>query len=283
MYLLFEDGGGTASTIGGIRFPQPVNGVNNGYTAIAARSAIGQSVARDLKVVQLWENPADWLSMQIGDPENYYTVLTGGKNGYAAISTDTASGSVAGCYFLCRSDGLAALNLNVNLGNPVFEVSDSMASDYAWRLEVKYNGYVIERSAATVTCHEFRSDNTSGLVGFGVPVGGCDAHNQLLFGSQVAQASTPFRERRGTKTISANYTLADAEIPCRILEISGSLGGSTNIIAPTSNGACYFLSNKTNQSLVIKTVAGTGVTIATGKGAEVYCDGTNYVRRTADV
>lgn len=283
MYLLFDDGGGTASTIGGIRFPQPVNGVNNGYTAIAARSAIGQSVARDLKVVQLWENPADWLSMQFGDPENYYTILAGGKNGYAAISTDVATGNVAGCYFLCRSDGLAGLNISGQLGNPVFEVSDYLGTDYAWRLEVKYNGYVVQRTVSTCAGQEFRSDNASAFVGFAVPVGGCDAHNQLLFQSQVAQPSTPFSVRRGTKTISGNYTLADAEIPCRILEISGSLGGATNVIAPTTNGACYFLLNKSNQALTIKTVAGTGVAIAAGKGAEVYCDGTNYVRRTADV
>lgn len=80
----------------------------------------------------------------------------------------------------------------------------------------------------------------------------------------------------------ANYTVLDSEYKKSILKFTGTLGATRNIVLPTTAGAIFIIDNQTTQSLVIKTSGGTGPTIATTKKAIVYCDGTDYVRVTAD-
>jgi microcystin-dependent protein len=63
-----------------------------------------------------------------------------------------------------------------------------------------------------------------------------------------------------------------------VLVLVGSLGASCNLIVPTVN-KFYAIRNATTggQNVVVKTSAGTGVTLANGYTQLMYCDGTNVV------
>ena len=81
----------------------------------------------------------------------------------------------------------------------------------------------------------------------------------------------------------ANYTLINGngvadEARNAVLVITGTLTATRNVIVPTSN-KFYAVRNATtgSQSIVVKTAAGTGVTLANGFTQLMYCDGTNVV------
>jgi hypothetical protein len=80
----------------------------------------------------------------------------------------------------------------------------------------------------------------------------------------------------------ANYTLSAAEYRRKVVKLTGTLSATRNLVLPTVAGAIFIIDNQTTQSLVVKTNAGTGPTIATTKRATLYCDGTDYIRVTAD-
>lgn len=87
---------------------------------------------------------------------------------------------------------------------------------------------------------------------------------------------------------AADYTLDDTAggptvsdgARYAILDISGTPGGATNIIVPTRS-KIYLASNQSDQSVVIKTSAGTGPTIIAGEAQWVFCDGTNVLAASA--
>lgn len=64
-----------------------------------------------------------------------------------------------------------------------------------------------------------------------------------------------------------------------VITMTGALTATRNVIVPTAPKT-YTVRNSTTggQSIVVKTSAGTGVTIANGDTVAVYCDGTNVVR-----
>jgi len=83
-----------------------------------------------------------------------------------------------------------------------------------------------------------------------------------------------------------NYTLVSGngvsdEARNAVLVITGALTASRNITVPTSN-KFYVVRNATTggQSILVKTAAGTGVTLANGFTQLMYCDGTNVVAST---
>jgi len=84
-----------------------------------------------------------------------------------------------------------------------------------------------------------------------------------------------------------DYTLSAAQSLCSILVVSGSPSGY-GIIAPTfaNDGVSrlYTVRNAGSDSLgvIIKKSGGTGVTVGTGKTADVFWSGTDYVRKTSD-
>lgn len=83
----------------------------------------------------------------------------------------------------------------------------------------------------------------------------------------------------------ANYTLLHAEALCDILEFTGgtTLTATRNIVIPLMTKQYTVFNNTTGaQSLQFIGATGTGITIATGKKAIIYADGTNVVRVTAD-
>lgn len=84
-----------------------------------------------------------------------------------------------------------------------------------------------------------------------------------------------------------DYTLSAAEALCNILVVTGSPSGQS-IIAPTltktDTGLLYTVRNAGSDAaaVTIKASGKTGVSIATGKTAEVYWLTDDYVRKTAD-
>lgn len=69
-----------------------------------------------------------------------------------------------------------------------------------------------------------------------------------------------------------------------ILNITGSPGGATNVIAPTRSKV-YLAWNNTGDSsdVTVKTSAGAGVTVPAGEAQWVFCDGTDIVAASVAV
>lgn len=84
----------------------------------------------------------------------------------------------------------------------------------------------------------------------------------------------------------ANITLTHAEALCDILEFTSgvSLTATRNVVIPLVPRQ-YTVFNGTTGGFGLQFIGatGTGVTVAAGKRAVIYADGTNIVRATADV
>jgi uncharacterized protein YaiE (UPF0345 family) len=83
----------------------------------------------------------------------------------------------------------------------------------------------------------------------------------------------------------ANITLTHAEALCDILEFTSgvSLTATRNVVLPLAAKQYTVFNNTTGaQSLQFIGASGTGITVANGKRAIIYADGTNIVRVTAD-
>lgn len=80
----------------------------------------------------------------------------------------------------------------------------------------------------------------------------------------------------------ADYTLLTGngvpdEARAAVVVMTGILTAQRNVIAPAVSKVYIFRNNTTGgQNLVLKTAAGTGVTIPPGRSSLVYCDGTNF-------
>lgn len=79
----------------------------------------------------------------------------------------------------------------------------------------------------------------------------------------------------------ANYTLsnnngASDEARAMFLALSGSPGGSFNVICPTVS-KMYFVTNSTGHAQTVKTAAGTGISVPNNSSMTLRCDGTNVV------
>jgi hypothetical protein len=84
----------------------------------------------------------------------------------------------------------------------------------------------------------------------------------------------------------ANYTAVIADYRSNIMQFIGgtTLTATRNVVVPIIAGYQWTIYNGTTgaQSIQIIGATGTGVTIANGKRAIVYADGTNIVRVTPD-
>lgn len=122
------------------------------------------------------------------------------------------------------------------------------------------------------------------LIGTGEQTGTWGGTTNTNLGTAIEQAITGM----GTATFSsdADLTLAlsdsNASQTARNIYLnvtSGvSLTATRNLVVPTIN-KLYFVSNATtgSQSIVVKTSAGSGVTVPNGREAVVYVDGTNVI------
>lgn len=109
-------------------------------------------------------------------------------------------------------------------------------------------------------------------VGFGQPISG------------LAADTVPFRLKSAaiTKSDATDLTLSAAQYECPILNVSGTPGGNFNLIAPNTADAVFWVRNTTANTCTIKKSGGTGIAIATNKAAQVWHNGTDYVRLTPD-
>lgn len=99
-----------------------------------------------------------------------------------------------------------------------------------------------------------------------------DAFDRSLCGTLVHDMSS-----------DADYTLSNVSDPkewrylvINITDTSVNLTTARNIIVPI-NTKLYLFANDTAQSLTLKTSGGSGVAVAAGDKAVLYCDGTNVV------
>jgi hypothetical protein len=77
---------------------------------------------------------------------------------------------------------------------------------------------------------------------------------------------------------TGSYTLAGTELNRIAYNFTGILTGSRNVIVPNTVQQ-YWISNVTTGAFdfTVKTLAGTGITLASGQRAIFYCDGTDVV------
>lgn len=77
---------------------------------------------------------------------------------------------------------------------------------------------------------------------------------------------------------SGNYTLTGTELNRIAYGFTGTLTGNRNIIVPATVQQ-YWVNNETTgaYNFTVKTASGTGVLVAAGSRAILYCDGTNVV------
>lgn len=82
---------------------------------------------------------------------------------------------------------------------------------------------------------------------------------------------------------SATVNLTTDESHADIFEFSGALTGNISVIISTNPWQFTVFNNTTGAfTLTVKTLSGTGIAVAQGKRAILYCNGTNVVRVTAD-
>jgi len=113
----------------------------------------------------------------------------------------------------------------------------------------------------------------AGVIAMAAPVGGC------------AGATEPF----GLATVAitpgadADVTLTAAQYACPVLTLAtGSWTIGHNVIVPTHK-ALWLVINGSSYTATVKTAAGTGIGVATGKAQLLWCDGTNVIAVAAAV
>ena len=108
-----------------------------------------------------------------------------------------------------------------------------------------------------------------------------------MWGDLVNTGITPLIEDAISGTVdidlsgAADYTLSttngDAdESRNMFLHLIGTPGGTFNVVCPTVS-KLYFVRNDTDAAQVLKTVAGSGVTVPLGATMALYCDGTDVL------
>ena len=128
------------------------------------------------------------------------------------------------------------------------------------------------------------SKNTTGFTAGSTPL--C----QVVTGTATVTSYTDYRlqalpttGRLALAMIDANTTLTAAQARNAILEFTGTLTAARNIVLPLPVQQWTVFNNTTGGfGLQFIGATGTGITVAAGKRAIVYSDGTNVVRVTAD-
>ena len=117
------------------------------------------------------------------------------------------------------------------------------------------------------------------LIGNGDQSGTWGTTTNTNLGTLLEQAITGVQ---AITMVNANYTLSDLngvsdEARNAVLVVGGTNSAIRSIIAPSVNKT-YIVANNTSGGfgVIIKTSAGTGLTIANGATQTVYCDGTEF-------
>jgi hypothetical protein len=117
------------------------------------------------------------------------------------------------------------------------------------------------------------------LIGTGEQQGTWGGTTNVNLGTLLEQAIGGYQS---VSMSDANYTLTTAngavdEARNMVLRVTGSLSTTRNVSCPDGIEKLYVVENATTggQSIVFKTVSGTGVTITNGSTVMVFVDGTN--------
>ena len=100
-----------------------------------------------------------------------------------------------------------------------------------------------------------------------------------LIDSAIAATATVNLVAATDKTLTTSNGAAD-EARAMFLKITGTPGAATNIICPALSKLYFIHNNVTTYNIVLKTSAGTGITVPNGTKMVLYCDGTNVVDAT---
>lgn len=122
------------------------------------------------------------------------------------------------------------------------------------------------------------------LIGTGEQSGTWGTTTNTNLGTAIEEAIVGYATANFTSdadlTISLTDTNASQTARNLVLNVtsSGSLSTTRNLIVPTIEKPYYIFNNTTGgQSIVVKTSAGTGITVPNGGKMLVYADGTNVV------
>ena len=129
------------------------------------------------------------------------------------------------------------------------------------------------------------SKNTTGFTAGSIPL------YSVVTGAATVTSYTDYRLQAPPATgklakamSDANTTLTADEARNQILEFTGTLTAARNIVVPLA-AQQWTVFNGTTGGFGLQFIGatGTGITVAAGKRAIVYSDGTNVVRATADI
>lgn len=128
------------------------------------------------------------------------------------------------------------------------------------------------------------SFNTSGFTAGRTPLYTAVTGTSTVLSYTDHRLAVPDHHGRLAKAMTdANTTLTFAEVRNQILEFTGTLTAQRNIELPLKPRQWTVFNNTTGGfGLQFIGATGTGVTVAAGKRAIIYSDGTNVVRVTAD-
>ena len=122
------------------------------------------------------------------------------------------------------------------------------------------------------------------LIGTGEQSGTWGTTTNTNLGTAIEEAIVGYATANFSTDADLTITLTDTNATqiARNLVLNvtstGSLTATRNLIVPTIEKPYYIFNNTSgSQSIVVKTSAGTGVTVPTGKKMFVYVDGTNVV------
>lgn len=128
------------------------------------------------------------------------------------------------------------------------------------------------------------SSNTTGFTAGSIPLYTIITGASTVTSYTDHRLATPEFTGRLAKTMGdANTTLTQAEARNNIIELTGTLTAARNIVLPLAVRQYTVFNGSTGGfGLQFIGASGTGVTVAAGKRAIVYADGTNIVRVTPD-
>ena len=144
---------------------------------------------------------------------------------------------------------------------------------------------------ASTTCY-IEAEPTTGAVSFnttGFTAGRMPLYRVVTGASSVTSytdyrlPAADFTGRQAKAMSNANTTLTQPEARNDIIEFTGTLTAARNIVLPLKTKQWTVFNNTTGGfGLQFIGASGTGITVAAGKRAIVYSDGTNVVRVSAD-
>jgi len=197
--------------------------------------------------------------------ENFTAVQQAGAFGKKHTTTTLSGGLTFGYYG-------ATLNVDGTL---------TVVADGTLSLQTATTNYIQRNRAGTVT------STTAGFVAGFIPLWEVVTNASSAISSYTDRRSDVHPQpSMHTNVLSralsdADYTLVAADWGNEVLRLSGTLTAQRNVTVPTVKKQ-YGIVNATAQTLVVKTSAGSGISIAASRAAIVLCDGTHVIRLTGD-